>query len=63
MEKTVKRQWIIVNSKNMPLIWTMAYKRTDAIGLFNTEGWTRWPEARRKGFRAVKVNVTFEEVK
>lgn len=44
--------------------WTLSFYRSVAIHNFLNESLLckAWDEAKKKGFRVVKVNVTFEEV-
>lgn len=63
--KPYKGFWVVVNNKNIPLIWTVAGTKKGAISeLFDSEKLSDisalWSIYEKTGHYVVKVNITFD---
>jgi hypothetical protein len=60
--KQLNNMWVCIGNKRYPDYGTIAHQRGDSMKKWIENTSITWKDARKLGFRCVKVNVSFEIV-
>jgi hypothetical protein len=62
MKKVLKNYWVCYGQNLYPNYTTISFTRKDSIKSFLRIAGEDWDWWKKKGYRCIKVNITFEEV-
>jgi hypothetical protein len=60
--KPLKNVWVVVNSRNNPMIQTIADYKYQSIACATQMGMLTWGELKACGWKCVKVNLEIKQV-
>jgi len=63
MIQELNERWVVVDRENKPKVYSIALSEGMSANLYSMETGEAWQVAAQNGFRCVKVNISFTEVK